>query len=149
MAGPDEGSFGALLRRLRDGAGLTQEELATAATLSSRSVSDLERGITLTARKETARLLAGALGLTGPARTGFEAAARGRSLAAEFVADRPAPGTRMLPRDIASFTGREGELRRLMRVGAGPDGPGGVYTIGGMPGVGKTALAVHAAHQGA
>jgi tetratricopeptide (TPR) repeat protein/transcriptional regulator with XRE-family HTH domain len=146
MAGPDEESFGTLLRRLRDEAGLTQEELAAAATLSSRSVSDLERGITLTTRKETARLLAGALSLTGPAGAAFEAAARGRPLATGFVAGRPAPGTRTLPRDIASFTGRGAELRRLMRVAAGPDGPWGVHTIGGMPGVGKTALAVHAAH---
>src|ERR1700721_341116 len=79
MAGPPAESFGALLRRLRYAAGLTQEELAEAATLSPRSVSDLERGITLTARKETARLLAGALDLIGPARATFEAAARGRS----------------------------------------------------------------------
>ena len=39
-------SFGELLRRLRDDAGLTQEELAEAASLSPRSVSDLERGVT-------------------------------------------------------------------------------------------------------
>ena len=44
--------FGGLLRRLRAGAGLTQEELAEAARLSPRSVSDLERGINRTARKE-------------------------------------------------------------------------------------------------
>ena len=67
--------FGGLLRRLRAGAGLTQEELAEAARLSPRSVSDLERGINRTARKETARLLADALGLSGPARAEFEAAA--------------------------------------------------------------------------
>jgi transcriptional regulator with XRE-family HTH domain len=60
------GSFRGLLRQLRAGAGLTQEELAEAARLSLRSVSDLERGINLTARKDTARLLADALGLTGP-----------------------------------------------------------------------------------
>jgi tetratricopeptide (TPR) repeat protein/transcriptional regulator with XRE-family HTH domain len=144
MARPNEESFGTLLRRLRDQAGLTQEELAAAATLSSRSISDLERGTTLTARKDTARLLADGLGLAGPARAEFEAAARGRPLGDESLAGRP--GTRMLPRDIASFTGREAELRRLMGAAAGPDGPGGVHTIGGMPGVGKTALAVHAAH---
>src|SRR5690348_5959113 len=51
-------TFGALLRKLRVDAGLTQEELAAAAGLSVRSVSDLERGVALTARKETARLLA-------------------------------------------------------------------------------------------
>jgi hypothetical protein len=47
--------------------------------VSSRSISDLERGINLTARKETARLLADALGLTGTNRTEFEAVARGRA----------------------------------------------------------------------
>ena len=50
-------TFGGLLRQLRAEAGLTQEELAQAAGVSSRSVSDLERGINLTARKDTARLL--------------------------------------------------------------------------------------------
>ena len=79
--GPAQG-FGGLLRQLRDEAGLTQEELAEAASLSPRSVSDLERGINATARKDTARLLAGALGLTGPQRAQFVAAARGRAPAA-------------------------------------------------------------------
>lgn len=68
--------FARLLRQLRTDAGLTQEALAEAARLSTRSVSDLERGINLTARRETARLLADALDLTGPARAAFEAAAR-------------------------------------------------------------------------
>jgi transcriptional regulator with XRE-family HTH domain len=40
-----------LLRQLRAEANLTQEELAEAASLSTRSVSDLERGISRTARK--------------------------------------------------------------------------------------------------
>ena len=55
--------FGGLLRRLRAEARLTQEELAEAARVSQRAVSDLERGINATARKDTALLLAGALGL--------------------------------------------------------------------------------------
>ncbi len=146
MAGPPAESFGELLRRLRYEAGLTQEELAEAASLSPRSVSDLERGVTLTARKETARLLADALDLMGPARVTFEAVARGRSPVGGFAVGGMVAATRTLPRDIARFTGREPELRQLMRVAAGPDGKGGVHTIGGMPGVGKTALAVHAAH---
>ena len=137
--------FGSLLRRLRAGAGLTQEELAEAARLSPRSVSDLERGINRTARKETARLLADALGLIGPARAEFEAAAGGR----------PAPGgavgvaaaTRTLPRDVVSFTGRQGELGQLAKAAAGSGGVVGIYAIGGMAGVGKTAFAVHAAHR--
>jgi transcriptional regulator with XRE-family HTH domain len=62
VADQDRVTFGGLLRRLRTDAGLTQEELAEAAGVSSRSVSDLERGVNLTARKDTARLLADALG---------------------------------------------------------------------------------------
>ena len=65
---------------------LTQEELAEAASLSPRSVSDLERGINRTARKDTAELLAGALGLAEPVRALFVAAARGRAPAADVLA---------------------------------------------------------------
>jgi transcriptional regulator with XRE-family HTH domain len=64
-------SFGLLLRHLRAKALLTQEELAEAASVSPRSVSDLERGINRTARKDTAFLLANALSLAGPARELF------------------------------------------------------------------------------
>ena len=146
-------SFGGLLRRLRDDAGLTQEELAEAASLSPRSVSDLERGVNLTARHDTARLLAGALGLTGPQRALFEAAARGRAPAGQVLAAgegvAAAAATRTLPRDIASFTGRAAELAQLagaVRAAAGV-GVVGIHAIGGMAGVGKTAFAVHAAHR--
>jgi tetratricopeptide (TPR) repeat protein/transcriptional regulator with XRE-family HTH domain len=146
-------TFGAFLRELRVTAGLTQEELAAAAGLSARSVSDLERGVALTARKDTARLLADGLGLEGVARTEFEAAARGRSPAMKSSAPRTggvAAATRTLPRDIASFTGREAELRQLIEPVLEAGSSGGVvsiHAIGGMAGVGKTALAVHAAHQ--
>ena len=71
-------SFAGLLRQLRAEAKLTQEELAEAAGLSPRSVSDLERGVTRTAHKDTALLMAGALGLAEPARALFVLAARGR-----------------------------------------------------------------------
>ena len=60
-------TFASLLRNLRTSARLTQEELAEAAGLSPRSISDLERGIAATPQRETIRLLADALGLTGPA----------------------------------------------------------------------------------
>ena len=137
--------FGGLLRRLRAEAGLTQEELAEAASLSPRSVSDLERGINLTARKDTARLLADALRLSGQERSLFEAAARGRVLAGASAA----AATRTLPRDIASFTGRGAELGQLMAqlTDAAGGGVVGICAIGGMAGIGKTTLAVHAAHQ--
>ncbi|HEX9623425.1 MAG TPA: helix-turn-helix domain-containing protein [Streptosporangiaceae bacterium] len=83
-------TFAQLLRQLRMDAGLTQEELATAAQVSPRSVSDLERGITLTARKETARLLADALSLTGPEKAEFELVATGRGTANRSLAWRAA-----------------------------------------------------------
>ena len=146
-------SFAGLLHQLRVDAGLTQEKLAHAASLSPRSISDLERGINRTARKDTARLLADAFGLIGPERELFEAAANGQATAVEtLAASRRAggAGVRTLPRDIASFTGRTGELRRLTAALGDAAGGGGVvsiHAIGGMAGVGKTALAVHAAHQ--
>jgi tetratricopeptide (TPR) repeat protein/DNA-binding XRE family transcriptional regulator len=158
----EPGAFGTLLRSMRVAAGLTQEELAAAARLSTRSVSDLERGVNQTARKETARLLADALRLSGPAREEFEAVARGRQLvtagagAAELaggtgdrfhslISGGAANVTRTLPRDISSFTGR-GEALAALVAGASGGGVVGIHAIGGMAGVGKTAFAVHAAH---
>jgi tetratricopeptide (TPR) repeat protein/transcriptional regulator with XRE-family HTH domain len=150
-------SFAGLLRQLRVEARLTQEELAEAASLSSRSISDLERGVNLTARKDTAALLTDALGLTGTARELFIAAARGRAPAAEVLTARESAGafaaaaTRSLPHDIASFTGRAAELAELLRVVAGTAAAGGgvvgIHAIGGMAGIGKTTFAVHAAHK--
>src|ERR1700751_6483871 len=80
--------FGGLLWPRRAEAGLTEEELAEAASLSPRSVSDLERGISRTARKDTALLLAGGLGLAGQMRELFVAAARGKGPAAEGLGGR-------------------------------------------------------------
>jgi len=60
-----------------------------------------------------------------------------------------AAATRALPRDIGSFTGREPELARLLGTLADVAGGGlaGIHAIDGMAGIGKTTLAVHAAHQ--
>ena len=153
--------FGGLLRQLRDEAGLTQDELADAAQVSQRAISDLERGINRTSRKDTALLLGRALGLDGPARELFIAAARGRAPASDVLAatsgearagGSAAAATRMLPRDIAAFTGRQAELAQLMArwaEAAAADGGGvvSVHAIGGMAGIGKTTFAVHAAHR--
>jgi transcriptional regulator with XRE-family HTH domain/tetratricopeptide (TPR) repeat protein len=139
-----EVTFAGLLRQLRTEVRLTQEELAEAAGLSLRSVSDLERGRVAVPQRDTVRLLADALHLIGPARARFEAVARGRAAQGGVAA------TRTLPRDAASFTGRQRELRELMVAVTGAADAGGIVTIhaiGGMAGVGKTAFAVHAAHQ--
>src|SRR5215831_15746170 len=151
-------TFAGLLRQLRAEARLTQEELAEAAGLSPRSVSDLERGINRTAHRDTALLLAGALSLAGPARDLFVTAARGKAPAADVLAARQgtAPGafaaaaTRTLPRDVVNFTGRRGELTQLLDAIdslAADGGVVGIHAIDGMAGIGKTTFAVHAAHR--
>ena len=141
--------FAGLLRQLRAQAKLTQEELAEAAGLSPRSVSDLERGINRTARKDTALLLAGALGLAGPVRTLFVAAARGRASAAEVLAavrkqargasagDSAAGGVHGFASALTSFVGRAGpvgEVTGLLEEYR-------LVTVTGPGGVGKTRLA--------
>ena len=155
MAEPAALSFGGLLRQLRAEANLTQEELAEAAQLSPRSVSDLERGISRTARKDTALLLAGALGLAGPARELFLAAARGRAPAGDVLAAREgrAPGTGhqvaqrtpacpyrgLLPfgeSDAEVFYGRERLAARL----AARASRGGLVVVTGASGAGKSSL---------
>jgi DNA-binding SARP family transcriptional activator len=61
-----------------------------------------------------------------------------------------------LPPDTVAFTGRDGELDQIAAAladavtgaaGPGRAGAAAVRVIGGMPGIGKTALAVHAAHR--
>ena len=84
----------------------------------------------------------------------FELAAPGLEARVGPTAARPGSGaaaaTRTLPRDLASFTGRQRELQELVDAAARAAGPGGVvgiHAIGEMAGVGKTAFAVHAAHR--
>ena len=137
--------FASVLRGLRTEAGMTQEELAEAAGLTSRAISYLERGEVTTPHKDTVRLLAGALRLAGPARDQFVAVARGRAGPGGASADGAATVTRTLPRDVASFTGRQRELAELVDTAAGA--VVSIHAIGGMAGVGKTAFAVHAAHR--
>ena len=63
----------------------------------------------------------------------------------------PPRGPRQLPMDTAMFTGRAGELERLLALAeqaesAGLPGTVVITAIAGLGGIGKTALAVHAAH---
>jgi tetratricopeptide (TPR) repeat protein/transcriptional regulator with XRE-family HTH domain len=143
-------TFAALLRKLRAEAQLTQEELAEASGVRPRSISDLERGVASSPQRETVRRLADALDLTGLVRAQFEAIARGRAVppATDAAgAGGAAVATRTLPRDVASFTGRQREMEQLAEAAAGAGGVVGIHAIGGMAGVGKTAFAVHAAHR--
>jgi transcriptional regulator with XRE-family HTH domain len=70
-------SFGELLRRLRQAASLSQEELAQRARLSVKAVGALERGERLRPYPNTVRALAEALGASSEARTALmDSAAR-------------------------------------------------------------------------
>ena len=142
-----------LLRQLRAGAGLTQAELAKAAGVSPRSVSDLERGINRTARQDTAVRLAGALGLAEPVRSLFVAAALGRIPAAQVLAARrgqapggspaSAGGMHGFVPALTSFVGRAGPVREV----AGLLDRGRLVTVTGPGGTGKTRLAAEVARQ--
>src|SRR5689334_9594613 len=147
-------SFAGVLRQLRAGATLTQDELAAAAGVSPRSVSNLERGINRTAHKDTAVLLAGALGLTGPTEELFVAAARGHVPAAQVLAAAEGAGPRpetvtgspyrglavFEEQDAGWFFGREAAtiavLDRVSRLLAGV----GLLVVSGASGAGKSSL---------
>lgn len=59
-----------------------------------------------------------------------------------------APAThRQLPADIADFTGRDEELRRLTELATSAGSAPAICVVEGMGGVGKTRLAVHFAHR--
>jgi tetratricopeptide (TPR) repeat protein len=76
------------------------------------------------------------------------------TLAAADVQIQPLPLSRLqvrfsLPPDTAAFTGREGELERIttgVTEAAAAGRVVSIHAIDGMPGIGKTTLAVHAAH---
>ncbi|WP_394620695.1 BTAD domain-containing putative transcriptional regulator [Lentzea sp. JNUCC 0626] len=70
-----------------------------------------------------------------------------RALHAKLLrGDEPRPALNTLPRDVADFTGRTAEIERLTRAVTGKAAVV-ISAIDGMPGVGKTTLAVHLAHR--
>ena len=149
--------YAGLLRQLRAEAGLTQEELAAAAGVSPRTVSDLERGINLAPRRATALLLADALRLTEdkralfiapphrkPSRTARAAAAPGTASANASGPDDDANASNVVwieSAASAAFVDREEELGVLREAWSSAKSGHRVLTlIGGEPGIGKTAL---------
>jgi tetratricopeptide (TPR) repeat protein/transcriptional regulator with XRE-family HTH domain len=165
--------FGTQLSACRRSAGLTQQELADRSGLSIRAISNLELGRARSPHPGTVYRLAAALGLHGDSRAGFLAAA-GRRLgggaAGQMTADRPNQGRggpteqegspfipdggeppvlapRQLPAAVPFFTGRAAELTALNAVLDAARAAVAITAIDGPPGVGKTALAVHWAHE--
>jgi tetratricopeptide (TPR) repeat protein/transcriptional regulator with XRE-family HTH domain len=148
------GEFGQLLAGFRFGRGLSQEELADRSGMSVRAIRSLEHGQVGRPRWASVSLLADGLGLSDAERTAFrEAAAGSRGMAdgaGEEGPSRVPVALSQLPPDIEDFTGREDALERLrVRMAGRPSGSTAAVITGavGKAGVGKTALAVHVAHQ--
>jgi tetratricopeptide (TPR) repeat protein/transcriptional regulator with XRE-family HTH domain len=147
----DPRTLGVVLRERRTAAGLTQEQLAEQTGLGVRTIRDLERGLVSRPHRESIAMLAAALGLAPAALD--ELARAGRQPPAQ-----PAPGAvaadglvpRQLPPAVAHFAGRSDALKILTEL-AEEAAHGSrtvlISAIGGLAGVGKTALAVHFAHQ--
>lgn len=134
--------LGALLRSARRGAGLTQEQLAGLSTVSVRAIRDLEQGRVQHPRKDTIRLLADTMRLSGTRRATLELAVESASVGSTLgelhgteLAPPPAP--------LRPLTGRGAELRALTALlGAEHER---LLTVVGLPGVGKSRLAQEAA----
>lgn len=161
-AAASHGNFGVMLRAYRERALLSQEQLAELSRVSTRAIGDLERR-GRRPRGESVRLLAHALGLAGLEREQFEAAARNLPSARQ-PAGEPVPHSlepaipRQLPPDIADFVGRADLVTEFRGwLAHQPDSAAtkateaavAIYAISGKAGVGKSALAVHVAHQSA
>jgi tetratricopeptide (TPR) repeat protein/transcriptional regulator with XRE-family HTH domain len=165
----DGGLSGVWLRQSRVAAGLTQERLAARSGVSVRTISDLERGVSVRPYPRSIRLLAEALALpvsladevvASYRRNGTPASRRLRAaegdpsglLALGGERNHWPAVPRQLPADLRQFAGRSYELSVLDRLLTETDQPGGgivICAIDGTAGVGKTTLAVHWAHQAA
>src|SRR5215831_3409249 len=133
-------TFGALLKRYRMAAGLTQEALAERASLSTRAVSDLERGLSRVPRYDTLDLLTRAMNLEAEPRAALFAAAR----PAVPREDAKAAPLQVLPFPPTALLGREQEIAQALHLLQ----ERGVclLTVTGPGGVGKTRLALELAH---
>jgi predicted ATPase/DNA-binding XRE family transcriptional regulator len=131
-------SFGTLLKRYRQAAGLSQEALAARAGVSARAISDLERGINRTPRYATLALVSGALKLSVQQQMVLQAAARPEAAASEEAMQRSS--LRDFPLASTALIGRERErteaLARLRHSETR------LLTLTGPSGVGKTRLAL-------
>lgn len=138
-----DASFGTRLRRLREAAGITQEELAERAGLSAKGINDLERGERRRPYPHTVCSLADALKLSGDERASLLASVPRRSATA------PAPSKMalgsVLPIAPTSLVGREQDLGEVTDLLRRPEVR--LITLTGVGGVGKTRLAQEVANE--
>ncbi len=134
-----------MLRGHRRAARLTLEQLAEVSGVSARTLSDMERGRSKGPQHRTVTALADALALEGDARSQFVELAREGRLRDHWT--RPA-GLCELPRLVDDFTGRAAELAWISELVHAESAPGAgvVGLITGSGGMGKTTLAIRAAH---
>ena len=147
-ADADKPGLGTLLKAWRKRALLTQEQLADRSGVSVRTVRKLEAGQVRRPHGQSLQRLAGALELTEQERAALSTAQQAAPAVRRLA---PATPPWQLPMDVPGFTGRAEQLARLDALLADGTGtsPGTVVitAIAGTAGVGKTALAVHWAHQ--
>jgi predicted ATPase/DNA-binding XRE family transcriptional regulator len=142
MAEASTSSFGEQLRRMRETAGLTQEELAERAGLSRDAIGALENGRRRHPHPGTVRMLAAALGLSDSEAEALRTAAK-RAVAPVPRASGFTPTP--LPRPATRLVGRDRELAQLRDLLIG--GEARLVTLTGPGGVGKTRLALAAAEE--
>src|SRR3984957_9481762 len=147
-AAPSSSAFGTLLRQHRLAVGVSQEELAARAQMSTQGIGALERGDRRTPQRVTLSLLVQALGLEAEQRRAFEAAAErpkglrpgdGRAATLSRAVENSAPHN--LPRQVTSLIGREtvvDEVAALIEKSS-------LVTLVGPGGVGKTRIALEVA----
>lgn len=145
----EQSSLGRLIKRYRAAAALSQEELAARAGVSTRAISDLERGIHHTPHAHTLDALITALALSPEQRALVLATARPDAGMANPDAP-PAPPTsqatrpHILPQPPSVIVGRD--VERITASALLREGTRRLLTLTGASGVGKTRLALQIAH---